>query len=55
MLVVDRVMAGSEGRPWAGSLRLQTVQVDLWERRLPDAAEDGLEGGRGTRLWGTGH
>jgi len=53
--VDDCWMPGAEGRPRAGSLRLQAIQADLWERWISDAAEDGLEGGRGSWLWGSRH
>ena len=49
------VVLGIERRPRAGSFRLQEVQADLWERWISDAAEDGLEGRRGTRLRWPGH
>ena len=46
---------GAEGGPRARPVRLQAVQADVRERRLSNAAEDGLEGGRGPRLRGSGH
>lgn len=43
------------GGPRARLLRVQGIQADSREHRLPDAHEDGLEGGRGAGHRGPGH
>ena len=49
------VGAGFEGGQRTGPVRLQTVQADRGERRVSDAAEDGVEGGRGAGQKQRGH
>ena len=46
---------GVEGRQGTGRIRLQGIQDHLRERGLPDAAEDGLEGRRGSWTRGAGN
>lgn len=50
-LVCIVAVRGAERRPGAWPLRLQRVQAERRQRRLPDAAEAGLDGGPRAGTW----